>query len=85
MADIHLLIIFSFVFYLIFLVKNVVAIKQYGGIQIAVVYKCLRYLKLGNVPQFRCEICIFGFTGCGVKSVFVSPVADASYSEMYME
>lgn len=72
-------------FYLIFLLKNVVANKQYGGIQIAVVYKCLCYPKLGNVPEFRCEIWIFGFTVCGVKSVFISPGADASYSDMSVE
>lgn len=37
----RLFIIFSFIFYLVFLLKNVVANKQYGGIQIALAYKCL--------------------------------------------
>lgn len=63
------------------MLRNVVANKQYGGIERAVIYKCLCYPKLGNVPQFRCEIWIFCFTVCGVKSVFISLVTDASYSE----
>lgn len=80
-----LFIIFSFIFYLIFLLENVVANKQYGGIQIAVVYKCLCYLKLGNAPQLRCEIRIFSFTVGGINSVFISPGADDFNIDMYME
>lgn len=77
-------ILFSFVFYLIFLLKNVVAHKQYGGIQITVC-KCPCYRKVGNVLQFICEIRGFDVTVCGVKPIFISLGADAAYSGVYME
>lgn len=76
---------YPFIFYLIFLFKNVVANRQYGGVQITVVYKCLCYPKVGNVLQFICEIWGFGFRVCGVKPVCILPGADAAYNDTYME
>lgn len=77
--------VYPFIFYLIFLFKNVVAYRQYGSIQITVVYSCLCCQKVGNVLQFICEIWGFGFTVCGLKPVFISPGTDAAYSDIYME
>lgn len=77
--------VYPFIFYFIFLFKNDVGNKQYGGIQITVVYSCLCCQKVGSVLQFTCEIWGFGFTVCGVKPVFMSLGTDAAYSDIYME